>query len=303
LRFRSNGKLLISGEYLVLKGASALAIPTSFGQELIVSSNDDEHISWTTKYKDSVIFKAHFDLKGHVIDSDDKEMSANLSKILICILNIIDKEQFNPSSFEANLEFPMEWGLGSSSTLIYNLSRYFEIDPFLLLERTFGGSGYDVACAGSNKPIIYSLKDEKPSWQEVEFNPVFSDQLFFVYLNSKMNSRKALNLFSEKEDQLQKETVERINEITQKLCETRDITVFGELLIEHENIISEFLGINTVKKDLFSDYHRPIKSLGAWGGDFVLVIGESNEMDYFRNRGYETIIPYSEMVLKEDSEN
>jgi mevalonate kinase len=34
--FYSNGKLLITGEYLVLDGATAFALPTKIGQNLIV---------------------------------------------------------------------------------------------------------------------------------------------------------------------------------------------------------------------------------------------------------------------------
>ena len=34
--FYSNGKLLLTGEYLVLEGATALAVPTKFGQDLSV---------------------------------------------------------------------------------------------------------------------------------------------------------------------------------------------------------------------------------------------------------------------------
>ena len=35
-QFYSHGKLLITGEYLVLDGAKALAVPTVFGQDLSV---------------------------------------------------------------------------------------------------------------------------------------------------------------------------------------------------------------------------------------------------------------------------
>ena len=37
LTYYSNGKLLITGEYVVLDGATALAIPTKYGQSLCVS--------------------------------------------------------------------------------------------------------------------------------------------------------------------------------------------------------------------------------------------------------------------------
>ena len=44
--FYSNGKLLITGEYLVLDGAKALALPTKFGQNLIVEEKDNLEIHW-----------------------------------------------------------------------------------------------------------------------------------------------------------------------------------------------------------------------------------------------------------------
>ena len=46
--FYSNGKLLITGEYLVLNGAKALALPTKFGQSLEVSSIEEKKIIWTS---------------------------------------------------------------------------------------------------------------------------------------------------------------------------------------------------------------------------------------------------------------
>ncbi|MFT6748973.1 MAG: hypothetical protein ACJAQ1_000901, partial [Flavobacterium sp.] len=39
------------------------------------------------------------------------------------------------------------------------------------------------------------------------------------------------------------------------------------------------------------------KSLGAWGGDFVMIISENNPKSYFKAKGYETILTYNEMIL------
>ena len=39
--FYSNGKLLLTGEYVVLDGAKALAVPTRFGQNLIVKKGNN----------------------------------------------------------------------------------------------------------------------------------------------------------------------------------------------------------------------------------------------------------------------
>jgi len=48
-KYFSNGKLLLSGEYLVLDGANALAIPSRYGQSLEVTVSEKEGISWTSK--------------------------------------------------------------------------------------------------------------------------------------------------------------------------------------------------------------------------------------------------------------
>ena len=71
---------------------------------------------------------------------------------------------------------------------------------------------------------------------------------------------------------------------------------FEQLMNAHEEIISETINLPTIKKQLFSDYPNTIKSLGAWGGDFILASGDKNEMDYFRKKGFETIIPFDEMI-------
>jgi hypothetical protein len=38
--------------------------------------------------------------------------------------------------------------------------------------------------------------------------------------------------------------------------------------------------------------------LGAWGGDFILATSKENPTDYFKSKGFETVIPFDQMVLK-----
>ena len=45
-KYYSNGKLLITGEYVVLDGAKALALPTKFGQYLIIEPGKNQQINW-----------------------------------------------------------------------------------------------------------------------------------------------------------------------------------------------------------------------------------------------------------------
>ena len=42
----------------------------------------------------------------------------------------------------------------TSSTLIANLAKWSNVDPYILLSETFGGSGYDIACASAKKALF-----------------------------------------------------------------------------------------------------------------------------------------------------
>ena len=63
VKFKSNGKLLLSGEYLVLKGAKSLSIPTKFSQTLEVSNNSPGKLKWESyDQKRKIWFDLNFDL-------------------------------------------------------------------------------------------------------------------------------------------------------------------------------------------------------------------------------------------------
>jgi hypothetical protein len=61
--------------------------------------------------------------------------------------------------------------------------------------------------------------------------------------------------------------------------------------------MSSILELPTVKESLFCDFNGSIKSLGAWGGDFVLVVSKENPISYFKNKGFKTIVAYKDMIL------
>ena len=72
------------------------------------------------------------------------------------------------------------------------------------------------------------------------------------------------------------------------------------MIDKHEAIIAKLIQQTPVKELLFSDFNGSIKSLGAWGGDFVLATSQTNPTDYFKAKGFETVIPYNEMVVEDD---
>ena len=298
--FYSHGKLLLSAEYAVLDGALALALPTKFGQSLTVKSTPKNTILWKSiSCEGSIWFEAEF-----ILDTALKISSENTSAIAVRLVQILNAlQQLNPSLFEAQkgyeltstLEFPENWGLGSSSTLINNLAQWAQVDAFELLELTFGGSGFDIACAQHDSGILYQLKSGKPTLKPVVFSPPFLDALFFVHRNQKQNSRDGIAAYKTRTAH---KTLDfnALNTLTLELLNCSDLKTFEALLEQHEGFISKLIQQPPLK-DVFPDYEGAIKSLGAWGGDFFLATGNTKTMAYFKSKGYSTIVPFSEMIL------
>ncbi|WP_422349131.1 GYDIA family GHMP kinase [Flagellimonas sp.] len=298
--FYSNGKLLLSGEYAILDGAVGLAVPTKFGQSLKVVPSNSPFLEWKSFGADGKLwFEAEFEIpKLKLRATSDEKMANRLLEVLTVArsLNPNFVADSNGWSLETFLSFPRDWGLGTSSTLINNIGQWAMVDAHDLLQRTFGGSGYDIACAQYNSPLLYHLKDNHPSVEEVSFDPPFKENLFFVYLNKKQNSRDAIaNYRSLEFDKI--ELTQNLTHITKNMVTCSTLAEFEVLMDLHEQTLSEVLKVPTVKNTLFPDYPRFVKSLGAWGGDFVLATGGPEDQLYFKNKGYSTILPYSEMVL------
>ena len=300
--FYSNGKLLITGEYLVLNGAKSLALPTKYGQSLHVTPIEEQKIIWTSFDNDeSIWFETELSFED-IISAKNFEEEHPIKHTLVEILHQANLQNPDFLSFEkgykieTGLTFPRNWGLGTSSTLINNIAQWLQIDAFELLRKSFGGSGYDIACAQNNSAIIYQLQDEKPIVETVSFNPDFTKNIYFVYLNKKQNSRHAIQNYMNKQQFLEKNTA-TISKITEKIITTNNLNEAENLLNHHEIILSDILEMETVKERLFTNFKGTIKSLGAWGGDFVMILSEENPTQYFVANGYETILSYEEMIL------
>ena len=302
-RFKSNGKLLLTGEYVVLDGALALAIPTKYGQSLEIKRIKNLNINWTSlDNQNNIWFETSLPIKNINKDALNSIKPSNPTQRLLQILTAA--KLLNPQFLEEQtglevttvLDFPQNWGLGTSSTLINNIALWANVNPYKLLELTFGGSGYDIACAQHNTPITYQLKNKSQEATPVNFNPPFKDKLYFVYLNKKQNSRDGIANYKALKP-LDTEVINNINAITLQTITNTDFNTFNQLIEQHEHIIAQVTKQNTVKQLLFPDFNGAIKSLGAWGGDFILVSSKINPKIYFNNKGYNTVIPYSEMTL------
>jgi len=310
-RSYSNGKLLLTGEYVVLDGALALALPTTYGQSLTVKSIDQPKIIWQSFDENNTIwFEGEFMIHKNEILTQAKNGTSEYERLLQ-ILNAV--KILNPSFFNSEkgyhittkLNFSKSWGLGTSSTLINNIANWTNVDAYKLLELTFGGSGYDIACAQHNTAITYQLKRHFDCAQsgnriikEVNFNPKFSDCLYFVYLNKKQNSREGIAHY--KNNVINNSiAISEISGITQNLIGCNSLNEFEILINKHEQIISALIKQETVKNILFKDFKGSVKSLGAWGGDFVLVTSTKDPSNYFKSKGFKMVISYQDMILNQ----
>jgi len=299
---------LLTGEYLVLEGATALAVPTKFGQDLIVEKIKENQLIWGSfTNTGDCWFEAVFELpKLRLVNASfnsEKEGSAEfIAETLQDILS--ETRKLNPEFLQSeqgflvktNLTFPRDWGLGTSSTLINNIAQWAKVDAFQLLWNSFSGSGYDIANAKHNTPILYQVKNQQTIVKKVDFTPSFSDQLFFVHLNKKQDSKAGIARFKEKREKINNQ-IQLVSEISKQLIHEQKLSEFEKLIQEHEKIISSIIELPTVKESLFPDYFGTLKSLGAWGGDFILATGNKDTSQYFIDKGYATILKYSDMVL------
>ena len=300
--FYSNGKLLITGEYVVLDGAKALALPTKFGQNLIIEESENNLIHWKSHDQDGSIWFEETIPFSSIIQKKKIDSIHNIKNTLIEILHESYKlnsnfiTQSKGYKITTELTFPKFWGLGTSSTLINNIAQWLEIDAYILLRNSFGGSGYDLACAQNNSAILYQLIEDKPVIETIAFHPEFTSKIFFVYLNKKQSSKVAIASYLDKQGSIEN-AIAKINTITSTVANSKEAKEFALALQSHEIEMSNILELATVQEALFPDFNGVVKSLGAWGGDFVLAISKENPTDYFTKKGYKIIIPYNEMIL------
>lgn len=297
--FHANGKLLLTAEYFILDGAVGLALPTKFGQTLTVESTQEKGIFWKSiDNENNIWLEVKFSEQLEIIEATNSA----LAKILQTILSHCELKNQH-AQLTTRLNFPNNWGLGTSSTLISLLAQWQKINPYVLLEKTFGGSGYDIACATAKSAITYQRYfecSEKPcTINEIVFQPSFKNHLYFLHLNKKQNSREGIQHYR---DLLidKKSCIEQLSTFTQKIINAIDFDEFCYFLEVHENIVARALNLTKAKELYFPDFPGTIKSLGAWGGDFVLVASDESEniiRHYFNSKGYPTLLSYKEMVF------
>ena len=298
MKFYAKGKILLTAEYAVLGGAKALALPTKLGQSLEVIKTSTGKLEWKSiDVNGKVWYENSFDKTTFSANQQNDAIGQRLQQLFKTI-NTENTRLFsdiNGLMFVSTLEFERNWGLGSSSTLVSLLAQWSKVNPYVLLQNVFGGSGYDIACATAEGALLYERTNRiHPNVTPVDFNPSFKDQLFFIHLNKKQDSQQAVAAFDS--SILTPDKIETVNELTRAFLADSTLDHFQEQVVKHEKFIGAMINTIPIQKRVFDDYPGTIKSLGALGGDFILACGAADTTAYFATKGYKTCLPYEALI-------
>ena len=280
-RTASPGKIMLCGEYAVLCGALAIAFPTKFRQCMEVEYLPGSgNIHWQS-----------FDFEGfqwlrcsfHPNDDCSTHPLKNVLQPIVAMLRHV--QQYKPDAmpadkditFRVKASFRKEWGLGSSSALIANIARWSGLDPWELMQLSFPGSGYDVAVAFHGKSMVYRIENEQRNIRFLDYVPEWLNSFRVVFTGKKVNSRDSVNENKAMFHKLEPH-VEELDRIALGLLAVESCEEACELLQRYEAILARELEMEP-GAHLFPGYSGTIKSLGAWGGDAILVEYRPDEFE------------------------
>ncbi len=295
--FKANGKLLITGEYLVLHSALALALPLKFGQRMRVTPVAEPVIRWISEDSNGVWLSGEFDPLTFSILQRDQPGDDMLPKFqfiseLLRLIKTINqhfpffsakepKAPFTGAIVYIYADYPLEWGMGSSSTLLSLLAQWADIDVFSLFCKVSKGSGYDVVSATQSEPFFYKLLEKECSlpyqirYEVSQATPglALRNYAYFGYLGNKQDSVAEVNKYL-KSGIVNPDFILRISELSKAICTASSYDYLKETILEHEQIISEVIGKQKVGEQRFAGLPFAVKSLGAWGGDFAMFVSD-----------------------------
>lgn len=278
---------MLCGEYAVLCGAMAIAFPTKFRQCMEVEySAGTGLIHWQSYDFDGFqwlrcSFHPDEDFQNHPLRNVLQPIQAMLRLIRQNKPEVLPAEQ--DVTFRVKASFRKEWGLGSSSALIANIARWSGTDPWELMQVSFPGSGYDVAVAFHGKALTYRLEEgQRPTIRFIDYIPAWLEHFKVVFTGKKINSRDSVNenkpLFHRLEPH-----VDELDRMARSLLTAENAAEACELLRRYEGILASELKLEP-GAGLFPVYTGTIKSLGAWGGDALLVEYREGEFEeVFKN--------------------
>lgn len=301
--YYANGKLLLTGEYLIMDGATALALPVKYGQQLDLTTDSHQNLVWEASDVNGTWFEGIFSLPSlAVIRATDEYVGKYLQRLLQAAAELNSNHSLTEGcNIQTRLNYSRYLGLGSSSTVISLVARLFGVDKYKLHNKVSSGSGYDVACSDKEHPFLFTRKGDQAFIEPVSFLPPFHEHMYFIYLGNKQDTDKEILNYRAAGNQQLESTISEISNITRSVIESRELSTFVSLIAKHEDILSARLNRPGIK-NMFPGFQGVLKSLGAWGGDFMLAVSETDEANvraFFSKYNIEIIYRYNDLVLNQ----
>jgi len=320
---RVPGKILLSGEYLVLDGATALGLVSRMGQSIRVEADPQSPpwtLSWTALDMDGKPWmEAALVLENECwsLSDDSAEVPENqrLMQGLQAVWDLASEKQISKSSpstsakqspahflaqtglrVTTSLEFPRRWGLGSSSTLIALLAEWWDVDARRLYAMVQNGSGYDLEIALSGRSMLFNR--EPLQIQTLDFHVPPGSMLRLVDPGSKQISSAEVSRYRNLSLQTRTEAVPRISKISEALAKGPTIQEMLNLLRDHDEILEGVLGQPCLHTTEGNGFPGRLKSLGAWGGDLFLAASDQQSlaMEWLDNHLNWTSFPLEDLI-------
>jgi mevalonate kinase len=297
----ANGKLLLAGEYLVLVGAKALAFPIRFGQSMQIEPAGHNQLHWVSNEQGMTWFSCDLDPSTlDIITASDYKVALRLADILLNAKKM--NAEFLTGSMGLNIyveaNYPLKWGLGSSSTLIALIALWAEVDKYHLFRLISQGSGYDIACTDRNSLLFYQWENGGINVDVTHPGKALLNNTCFAYLGKKQETAGEVSAFLS-EKNFASMDVERISELSLQICKADDPLILCSLIDEHEEILCRILKKDRIAKH-FPGFPGSVKSLGAWGGDFAMFVSDMKNQDiktWLKQTGFNDVFIFNELKV------
>ena len=131
---------------------------------------------------------------------------------------------------------------------------------------------------------------------------MFLNKIYFLYSGKKKNSREGISTYRSKS--LNPVYISEISQLTERVLTVESFSDFCALVETHEKITGNQLGLIPIQEEYFTDFQGVVKSLDAWGGDFLMILTElpkSDIISYFKKKGFSTLFSYNELIFNENN--
>lgn len=302
IELHANGKLLITGEYLVLVGARALAMPVKFGQHMALLETSQRKLEWVSSDSNGTWFSAVYDPDTlRIRSSGNMKIATELKKILTAARRLNPGFPAGTSGWQVNVtaNYPLVWGMGSSSTLCYLVAGWAGVNVFDLFRLISKGSGYDVACAGHSSMLYYQLLRGRQEITPAMPGKALRENTYFVFLGTKQSSSREVAAFFGNREFSDIDLV-AVSQLSSAICDASSPAELIRLVNEHEFILSTILKREPIA-GRFASFPGTVKSLGAWGGDFAMFVSEHEPevvINHLHGAGFVNVFTFNDLEIK-----